>query len=740
MGSARLQKNNLKFGVCLAAIAAVGIAERAAAQSATDDISLEEIIITAEKRSENIQDVPISVTVLSGAELQQRSAESLRDLQFAIPNLTLYSRTDFNPNFIIRGISSGARNIGFESSLGVYVDGVFMGRTSGFNQQLDDIERVEVLRGPQGTLFGKNTISGALNIATLRPGDEFDGRVSVEYGNFDNRRASGYLSGPIVEGVLSAKVSGFTSDRDGFVTNVNASGPASVDDENTHGFRGELRFTPNEQLDIALRGDWSKADRRVLDGEVAEIIDNPFGLPLSGDVPGVRTVSIGGDNIEDREISGGSVTVAYQLDSGHEIVSISALRHLEYALPNSDLDGEPGDFLSNNNRDELKQFTQELRIASPATDPFRYVAGVYYFNQNSDTSRSIVLGDDLRGILAGFGVPAAFITNLTNSGSVDTKSFAAFANVSFDVSDHLELDAGVRYNNEQKDFVFGQDGIDVLGLPTIAPFTDEIKEEDFSPTFGLNYKPSDDTLLYARFAKGFKSGGWNADILSSSLPSDIVFDAESINSYEFGMKTEMWDRRARLNIAVFQLNYKDIQISRFNNVTGGFETANAARARSRGFEVEFTAVPAAGFDVSAGIGYADAEFRSYPDAAPGVDLSGAPLDAPNWTVSASAQYSRPVADKVEAIGRLDYAYRSSAPGDGLDAFSGVDGFATLNGRVGLAWDSGLALYFWARNITNNDFVVSQFVGGNLASTLGVTQRFATYGSPRTYGVSLSFDF
>jgi len=736
-------KQNLKKGVCAAAINLVVFSTGISAQDTPNDedlMVLDVIVVTAQRRSENIQDVPISVTALAASELQARNAQSLRDLQFAVPNLTLYSRTDFNPNFIIRGISSGARNIGFESSLGVYVDGVFMGRTSGFNQQLDDIERVEVLRGPQGTLFGKNTISGALNITSKRPGDDFEGNVSVEYGNYDHVYASGYVSGPIIEGVLSAKVSAYTRDRDGFVTNVSGLGPDAVDDENTYGFRGEVRFTPSENLDIALRGDYSTADRRVLDGEVEAILANPFGLPLIGNVAGARTVSINGDNKEEREIAGGSLTAQYTLDSGHELVSISAMRSIEYGLPGADIDGEPGDFLSTDNLDKITQFSQEIRIASPEDKPFRYIVGGYYFNQDSDTRRSIILGQDMRGILSSFGVPVSLLTNLTNFGDVKTESIAGFASFTYNLTEQIELQGGARYNHEKKSLVFGQDGIDVLALPTVASFTDEIVENDFSPTVGLNYKPSENMMLYARYARGFKSGGWNADILSSSNPDDIVFDAESINSYEIGMKSELFERRARVNIAVFQLDYQDIQVSRFNNITGNFETANAAKARSRGFELEIATRVLKGLDLGFTVGYADAKYRSYPDAAPGVDLSGTQLDAPDLTLGASFAYSKPVTDTFDGLFRIDYSYRSDTPGDGLDPASTLDGFHILNGRMGITSENGLSLFFWARNILNNDHVVSRFDGGNLASTLGVTQRFATYGSPRTYGVSASYAF
>ena len=733
-----MRLSDLLKTVSAVAIALAGMPALSAA--AQDDLGLDVVVVTSQKRAENIQDVPISVTAISETELRNRSAESLRDLQDAVPNLSIYSQTDFNPNFIIRGVSSGARNVGFESSLGVYVDGVYMGRTSGFNQQLDDIERVEVLRGPQGTLFGKNSVSGALNIVTRRPGDDFEGSVFAEYGNFDHVHVGGYMSGPLVEGILAAKLSGYVRQRDGFVENINPDGPETVNNEDTWGVRGELRYTPVPALDIALRGDYTAADRRVLNGEVEAILSNPVGLPLVGAVPGPRTVSIDGKNKEDRTLSGTSLTAEYTFDSGYELTSITAMRNIEYGLPDADLDGEPASYLATDYIDEISQFTQEIRLASPQDQRWRYIAGIYYLDQDSDSSRSLVLGSDMRSTLGALGVPPALLNDLTYFGTVETQSFALFGNLSVDITDRLELEGGLRYNKESKDLVFGQDGIDVLGLPTIAPFSDEIEEEDLSPTIGLNFSPTDHTLLYARYARGFKSGGWNADILSSPDPEDIIFDAESIDSYEVGLKTDFFNRRARLNVALFHMSYEDIQVSRFNSVTSSFETANAAEARSQGFEVEFSARPAEGLDLSAAVGYADAEYKSYPDAAPGVDLSGTRLDAPDLTLSAAAQYTRPISANLEATGRLDYSYRSDTPGDGLDPTSALDSIKTLNGRIGVTSQNGVSLFFWARNITDEDYVIAAYDGGNLASTIGVEQRFATYGEPRTYGVMLSFDF
>lgn len=758
MSLLRFSQGAVNMGASLIVLALCSLSVPAYAQSAddsaTDNGGLAEIVVIAQKRSENLQDVPISITALSADDLQARGTNSLKDLQYNVPNLTLFSKSDFNPNYIIRGISSGARNIGFESSLGVYVDGVYMGRTSSANQELVDIDHVEVLRGPQGVLFGKNTISGALNIFTKRPSNDVEGQVSGEYGNYNAIRANAYVSGPIINDKVYAKVSTFVAKRDGYIRNILpagtvGTGPNRFDNDKTYGARGELRFTPTESLDIALRGDWSHTRRA---GDINEVgaVDNPGGFPLTGVVPGIRTVSATGLNQEERTLKGGSLTATYDFDSGAQLVSISALRKLKYNVVEADIDAEPAEFLFVDFADRLNQFTQEVRYVSPSDKSFKYVLGAYYFNQTSDSSRQFSFGGDLKDV---FGIPREVPVAARPFGQVKTKSFAFFANVSYALTDALELNVGGRYNNERKTLFFGQEGIPLAGLPDVPQTNDRQKTSDFSPSVGVNFRPSKDVLLYARYAKGFKSGGWNADILSTDVIADIRFRPEEISSYELGLKSELLDRRLRVNVALFNLDYTDLQISTYNERTGQFETGNAS-ARSRGFELEVTARPTDGLDLGFAVGYSNAKYTNYlvspavpdPDGAgpltgtPAVDLKGARLDAPRWTLSASPQYTIPLSDSLDLILRTDFAYRSNTGGDGLDPTSQIPGFATVDARIGFSSKSGWALSLWGRNLTDNDYLTNRFTGGNLINYIGVTQRLDTYGAPRTYGVSGSFKF
>ncbi len=739
-----------------------GVAMPALAQTTANstEVQLDEIVVTAQKRAEKLIDVPISITAISGEALEASGRNNVRDLQFAVPNLTTYSQSDFNNNIIVRGFESAARNIGFESSLGLYIDGVFTGRTQSFTQDLEDVERLEVLRGPQGTLFGKNTTTGAISITTKRPSNEFEGNAKLEYGNFDYFRGAYSLSGPIVSDKIAAKVSGFYSRNDGTVRNVSGIGPRDVQDNETYGARGELRITPNESLDIAIRGDYSHRNSRNFNNEILEITNNPAGLPLDSVVPGPRTIS-SGESQENRDIYGVSLTANYTLGNEAVLTAISAYRNLRYAA-NIDADSSPLALLNGDILDRTSQFSQEIRYASPDDQPFKYVIGGYYFSQNANAPRSLLLGDDY----VAFGTALLEVPDtafnprvITTNAQIKTTSLAAFINASYDITEQLSLNAGVRYSSETKRLTVSQIVpfiFDSLNLFVNVPSTQgRIKDNDLSPTAGLAYKISDRINTYVRYSKGFKSGGWNPELIPGRIAvrdadgnitgydiSQIQFEPESIENFELGIKSELFDRKLRVNLAVFQQNYRDIQISQFVGGLQGFATTNAGSARSRGFELEIAAKPIRGLDISAALGYADAKYVRYVNAdAAGTDLSGRRLDSPRWTATLSGQYSQPIRGNLSAVIGADYSYRSSRPGDPLDPRSSLPSFGLLDARLGIEneGENNWSVVFWAKNLLNKNYAISRGTDSAL-SIFGVSQQTESYGDPRTFGVRANLNF
>ncbi len=723
-----------------------------------DDVVLDEIVVTAQKRTENLIDVPISITAISGDKLTASARNNVRDLQYAVPNLTTYSQSDFSPNIIIRGFESSARNVGFESSLGVYVDGVFSGRTQSFTQELEDVERLEVLRGPQGTLFGKNTTTGAISITTRRPGNEYEGSAKIEYGSYDSFRANYSLSGPIITDKIAAKASGFYSRTDGTIRNVSGIGPRDIQGYETYGGRGEIRLTPSENLDIALRGDYSHRTARSYNNEIAAIIDNPAGIPIGSVAPGPRTITDSGA-VEDRDLYGISLTANYTLGNDGVFTSISAYRKMNYDL-NGNADFSPLDLLGLSNTDRLSQFSQEIRYASPDDKPFKYVIGAYYFSQRAKSSRSFLLGSDYVAFgAAGFEVPEEFFDprEVTSKPDIKTTSLAAFLNASYDITEKLSINVGARYSSEKKQLTVSQVTpfiFDVQDIYINVPATNgRLKDNDFSPTVGVAYKISDRVNAYVRYSKGFKSGGWNPELLAGSvatrnLAGDIIgydisrvqFKPESITNYEIGIKSELFDRKVRFNLAVFQQDYKDIQISQFIGGLQGFATTNAGSARSQGFELELATKPVRGLDLSFGAGYSDAKYVSYLNAdSSGTNLSGRRLDTPKWTLAVSGQYEQPIGGALSAVLGGDYSYRSGRPGDPLDPNSRTSGFGIFDARLGIQSDAGWSVFAFGKNLSRKDYITSRYTDTTF-SIFGLSQQVESYGDPRTYGVRASLKF
>jgi len=368
---------------------------------------LEEVVVTAQKRTENLQDVPISITAVSERRLEQLSAKNVSDVENFAPNLHFTNTfSNWNPSIRVRGIKTSANNVGYESGFGTYIDGVYIGRSAALLQSLADVEMIEVLRGPQGTLFGKNTTVGAFNVRTRRPGDELEGMLKVEIGNYDLIRTRASISGPLVKDKLFGKISLGTDNRDGFYETINPNAHDAVgEDQRTT--RGELRYTPSDDLDIALRWDWTESEGYVISYALASLPP----LVINQD-----------DLIEERNMKGASLTADYNFGDGYTFTSISAFRSLDLSFE-GDLDNSATVFYSMDRTSEFEQFTQELRIASPTGRRFEYVAGLYYFNQKAKEN----LADSAPGFIGMYPFwPDLESLTMRKYPEVDTWSAAVF--------------------------------------------------------------------------------------------------------------------------------------------------------------------------------------------------------------------------------------------------------------------------------------------------------------------------
>lgn len=680
-----------------------------------------EILVTAQKRVERLQDVPISITAISQDQIENLGSPRMRDLEYSVPNLLIRAQGEHvRPTVIIRGISSTDRNPGYETAVGTYIDGVFQGRGSGFNQNIADVERVEVLKGPQGTLYGKNTIAGAVNIATIKPGDEFSGRALARIGNYDSYEGNAYVTGPLVDGKLFGKVSVFGGQRDGYVKNL-ADNSRAVD-KKEYGARAQLRFVPSDTLEFLFSVDASHDESNYVDGEVIDGV---------GVVPGTLTINQG-DGLAQKNLRGASLAADYELGNGGTFTSITAFRQAKTNW-NFDVDRTPDPIIFASYNDNDRNFTQELRYASPSDGPLVYVLGLFYMHQNAKTVRPITLDETA---IIGFDSGDEYL----GSGNVKTDAYAAFLNVTYSLTDTLKLIGGARYNYEKKRLNYAQDGHFLFGLPDVAGIRDSKGDSDISPTIGLSFEPNRDLTLYSKVSWGYKSGGWNADLIGDTngdgdvTAADISFGPEKVISYESGLKTTLLDGRLRFNLAAFYLEYDDLQVSQFNVTTATYTIRNAASAKSKGFEIEASADVTREFSMNFGVGYTDATFSNFPDANPaGDNYKGRRLTAPKWTFNASTKYEKELdsGNRVFAVAGLTYRGPQFSEYDN-NAFSRLKGYALLDARLGWSFsDDQLEVSLWARNLLDKSYNLTRY-----REALLYPQTIGTYGMPRTYGVQV----
>lgn len=743
-------------GATVSTIGLIGSAHaQEAGQAANAPTTLDVIVVTATKRAENIQDVPISISAFSAAQIEDTGSQNLQDLAGSIPNLVYpSSREGGGADISIRGVFQQAQplQIGFDNGYGVYLDGVYMGKHFSVNQDLGEIERVEVLRGPQGTLFGKNTIAGALNIVSTRPHNEFEGRASVDIGNYNLTRVRASVNVPIVDDTLAVRVALSGTERDGFVHNrALDTDLGNIDDINGRILVG---YTPTPQTAAYLSLDHRHSVTRHYEAENADIGATNY---TADDVP--YTVYRDFQDRNDLMTFGTSLTVEHEFDNQFAFTSITGYRDDQINAPR-DVDGS--DFRGYTRNEMLisqELFTQEFRLTSPEFENFDYVAGLYYFNQRNSRSEVAQVLPTWIPAIAGF---ANF------DYVVDVESYAAFIHSNFHITDDLTLFGGLRYTDETKELEANQTSDPAAILPAFgvpfgqATIPTDIHDSDVSYTAGLRYQASDAVMAYGSVSTGYKSGAFNVggNITNGVLENELTVDPESVTSYEAGIKSLFFDGRVQLNGAIFHLNYDDLQVRVFDPSVGTIGSnvlKNAASVESQGFELELSATPTDALLLALGVGYVDSTYSSFegvplqrPAGSFGDDNDGVidrrtdatgnrvPL-APEWTVNAAIGYDIPLSNQGTWRSRLDYSYMSEhygADGSTNDPADLVPGYSLINLRTGYESPDGrYGVYLWARNLTDETELEEtryiQFITSRLQ------QRYI---EPRTYGVSLAVEF
>ena len=706
-------------------LASVAHAQDEAGATAFQDTSASEVIVvTARRREERLQDVPGSVTAVSSDQLNQFDAVEIGDVQSSAPNLVLHEGDAQNTVAYIRGVGQLDSLAFADPGVGIYLDDVYLGRAQGAFLDVFDVERIEVLRGPQGTLYGRNTIGGAIKFVSRQPSETPEAYASVTYGNFDRVDVKAGLSGPIAGDKLLGKAAVAYLRRDGYSQNTVTG--EDDGDKDTIAWRASLLANPSDSFSFELSTDGSidtPDTSRTPARETAV-----FGaFPPNAD-PFVVDADF--NDLNELRVWGLSGRAEWALSDSTTLTSITAYREMSYDA-HLDLDATSSPLFGVFVFQDQNQFSQELQLAIETGD-FAVVSGLYFFREHDLTESGI------------FGPDIAFISNSLNDQT--TRSYAAYTDASYDVTDRFSISAGLRLTYEEKDFAriqefFGATTPLVPPLGQGARVTDVDVSEDFfnvSPRATLSYDFTDNVTGYASVSRGFKSGGF--DGRSNSDLEAVPFEAETLWAYEGGLKGGVFDSRLTGSMAFFYNDYSDLQVSSFTadpGNPGNFAAifTNAASARIFGFEFEAVARPTDGLRFDVAVGYLDAEYQEFVGAG-GLDVSDVltPANSPRWTARVGAEHRTQITQNAEFVAAGSVAYRgdvfptvSSSPvlfQESYTLFDASAGFEFADGRY--------AIRAVGKNLSDERYRQQGF---DLSDSLGYELGY--YGAPRTWSITAS---
>jgi iron complex outermembrane recepter protein len=646
-----------------------------ASSEQVDEDSSADIVVTANRRSENLQDVAASLTVLDGDTLNDRGILNTLDLARSVPSLTVEPVVGIAaPRLYIRGIGTADFNANAANPVTTNVDDVYIGFINATAVQLFDVQRIEVLRGPQGTLYGRNTTGGAINYLSNGPSATLGGYVNARYGRFDARQITAAVTGPVVGDTLTARLAFNYEGRDGLGTNT-VTGLRNLGSRDNWALRGLLRFRPDDTLDILLNVHGGSARAQQVPWTVQGIIDPVTGGPCSPaavtalqcanalgyvrpaigrydaeyDYRGLRGQGLG----ERLDTIGTSLKATYELGFA-EVTSITAYEYADYQRA-EDTDATPLAILHIDNDDRFSQFSQELRLASPSGRRFNWIVGGFYYH---DVTRHRSQSDVLRALRPVFGFsPANFVLFADQNYRQTTDAYAVFGRIDYKIVDKLSVAFGLRYTNETRQLDQTINLVEPTFTIPLVAVDRRLRNDNVSGEVKIEYTATDDLLLYAAVARGFKSGGFNGGLVFSNA-AVTSYRPETLTSYEVGVKSQ-WSRALRLNASGFYYDYKDLQLFTFVN-QGGIPTQvldNAGSAELYGFEAELVYSPVRQLDLGANIGYVHSRLTRYITSF-GPDLSGNQLaGAPEVTLNFSADYGFDVGDWGISL-HADTAYRS----------------------------------------------------------------------------------
>jgi len=683
---------------------------------------LEEVIVTARKRAESLQDVPLALTALSSADIQDAGIDNVKDIAQLTPGFTFASLVGNESSTpVIRGMSTtiGEPNVGF------FIDGVYQSSRNIMDSMLGDtIDRVEIVKGPQSALFGRNTFAGAINFVTKKPSDEFTGQLTATTGNGGHHEFRGNVSGPLINERLLAQFGAVSTKTDGFFTNELSGG--DLDSKESTIVTGALMFYPNEESEIVARVGFDKTRNgdnplRFVDNNISAANPTPAPLPLAlqgfeGEMPSYDdgfAVSPGFNNHD-------NFSASLSAEFSFEPFILTAITgyndlDLESAIDN---DYEARSIRYLRQQIDQEEFSQELRFTSNSDGKATWMFGAYYYKLEKESVNDDRFVDEAWGLAAALqGSPLAGLLppGLVNHSQENTESYAIFGSFGYELTDRLSLTLDGRWTTEDKDV----NAMDTNPL-TLASgtFAESASFENFVPRFTLDYKLSDSSLIYTSVAKAVKTGGFNvATTTGAILDSERSYSPEESWNYELGMKNTLANGQATLNVAAFYTRWSD-QIVRALGQTFAVLNANAGETSIQGLEAELQANLSPGLSVSAGLAYTDSSYDEYSfGALAGLGLNpvldGTRLQfVSEYQANASVQYLRPMNDTIDWKTRIDVSYQSDQS-TVQTATAFIESATLFNVRTGFETDTW-EVTIWVENLFEEDSAV----GGAFLSNQG----------------------
>ena len=742
--------------------------------------ALEEVVVTAQKRVESVQDIPISITALSGDELADRGLTDMQDVARYVPNFDMPNSNNIrNVRVRIRGIGSSGTNPGIESSVGTFLDGLYMPSGAMSFGELADIQSVEILRGPQGTLYGRNTPIGALNVTTRKPGQEAESMLRAGYGEYNQAVLNGYIGGGLSDDV-AGRMSFWYRDREGYEENLFTGD--DVNDNNEWGLRGKLLWSLSDAVDVTAIAYYSEIERECCMAEQLSANDPNFGIATPGflatqSAAGFPFVNfdendhkVDGDDEGDdsSESLGLSVQVDWDLDNDFVFTSITGYQDWENSV-NIAADSLKNPVLTSVQTQINEVMSQEFRITSPTDDMIEYLAGLFFYAQDTSfNSDATIFG----GANRVFPVPAAVCPAPCTAQAGDfvvtefeqeTRSIAAYGNLTFRASEVWDITAGLRWSQDKKDAKVNHSNaagngfvIDRLIFP--ENLVGNVDRSESKVTWSLNtrYNLSDDVMLFATTSTGFKSGGFNSRRLPAG--STLEFEEEESFTVEAGMKTFLADRTVMLNFTLFHTTVEDFQESTLAPTGTGFIVGNAGEQEVKGLEADFTYAPNDSLLINGSVAYLDSEYTDFnnaqcaagqtPTNANGTcDRTGErPNFSPEYQYTLGAQWTQPIDSReLEWFVRGDYSWRDDQVLTRVfNSDIGVEeAYGLLDLRLGLgANDEQWKVELFAKNVTDKAYktvAASQPVGGLISGggPSGARGFVGWYGPPKVWGVQFT---